>query len=352
MKKSLRKTLSLLLCMCLFASVATVSAFPASANYGDEVRSPYVTDVVPSDAETNRYYFYMPQDWRNEYNDAYDGKSLDSCKAGIYWWEGSYNCEKSGTGIGWPGYVIPDTDPGNPDVFVVDVPKDVEYVIFNNTVDSGYDMMEPVYKNAIITCNIPTKGYEPDDDGYGFYPDGIKNFDNMIFVRDPMPSNIDDFTGRDTYSGAWFYYYGGGEYGVNKERVEGEVYRDGEFPPYGLHVDEAVEVEVGAEKIINCDNSEATAEVEDPSIAEVVKNEETGTFTVKGIAPGTTKAIFTFIKKKFDENGYSTFFVSTAECTVKVTEPTARTTVTVKNTPITLYVKGTAKINADVKDGK
>ena len=317
--KTFKKSLSLFLCVCLFASIAVVAAFPASANYGDEVHRPLVTDVVPADEVTNTFYFYMPEAWRNEYNDAYDGASLDSCKAGIYWWDGTGSCEdaenQNGTGKGWPGHIIPDTDPADSNIFVVNVPIDVYTIIFNNTVDGGSDQDAPIYTKAIQTENIGTEFYSPADengvteDGYGFYPDGTDSFDGMIYVCNPKAISKNEFSGKETYRGVWFYYYGNGEYGINEEPVEGEIYSNGEFPPYGFDVDAEVEVEVGKETVIGCNDSDATAVVEDPSVAEVVKDEETGLFTVKGIAPGTTKVTFTLLKDSS---------VETAECVVTV----------------------------------
>lgn len=321
--KTFKKSLSLFLCVCLFASIAVVAAFPASANYGDELHRPIVSEIVPSDVETQTFYFYMPEAWRNEYNDAYDGVSLDSCKAGIYWWEGTANCEtaenQNGTGHGWPGYVITETDPSNPNVYVVKVPKDVYQIIFNNTVDGGSDQEAPIYTKAIQTVNVGTEFYSPGEDGYDFYPEGNDGFDGMIYVCNPNAIEINDYSGKETYKGVWFYYYGNGEYGINKERVEGEVYKDGKFPPYGLQIDESVEVEVGSVANITCNDNSATVEVEDPSIAEVIKDETLGTFSVKGLKAGTTKISFTVIKEKKDpDTGEVTRTPDTKYCTVTV----------------------------------
>lgn len=297
MKKSFKKLLSLLLCICIFASITTVSAFPVSANYGDEIHRPLITDIVPSDIETNRYYFYMPQDWRNEYNDAYDGVSLDSCRAGIYWWEDSYNCEKAenqnDTGKGWPGYVINETDPSDHNIFVADVPKDVVTIMFNNTVDGGGDPSIPVYDKSIYTRNIPVEYYSPDEDGYGFYPNGTETFDGMIYVIDPKWVEINEYGDRRITRGVWFYYYGNGEYGINKEPVEGEVYRDGEFPAYPLKVSESVTVEVGASAEIYCNYPTATFEVANSDIVDVTRSAYSDTISVVGRTPGTTTITFT-----------------------------------------------------------
>ncbi|MCH5299492.1 MAG: hypothetical protein J1E96_07005 [Ruminococcus sp.] len=374
--KTFKKSLSLFLCVCLFASIAVVAAFPASANYGDELHRPLVTDIV-KDVDTNTFYFYMPEAWRNELNDTYDGTSLESCKAGIYWWEGTGNCEaaenQNGTGKGWPGYVIPDTDPADSNIFVVDVPVDAYTIIFNNTVDGGSDQSSPDYVKAIQTANIGTEFYSADEDGYGFYPEGTDSFNGMIYVCNPKNISVNEYSGKETYNGVWFYYYGNGEYGINKERVEGEVYSNGQFPPYGLQVDETATVEVGAEATISCNDNAATAEVADPSVVELVKNEETGVFTIKGLKTGTTTVKFSLVKEKKDENGETTTVIETAECTVTVTEPveepttppatqpaptqpsqntTKPATVAKVNNPIKVTVAAAKKLTVKIKKGK
>ena len=211
---------------------------------------PLITDIVPADADTNTFYFYMPQEWRNDLNDVYDGKSLDSCKAGIFWWDGSYSCmepeNQGGTGKAWPGYVIPDTEPADSNIFVAKVPMDSWDIIFNNTVDGGSDQVAPEYLKAIQTTNIGTENYRANEDGYGFYPDGIKSFDGMIYVCDPKSTEVNGYNDKKTYKGAWLYYYGNGEYGINKEPVEGEIYSNGKFPKYGDEVDETEPTETAS----------------------------------------------------------------------------------------------------------
>ena len=105
-----KKSLSLLLAVCMLASMALVMTVASAEE--TKVHRPVVTEVVNSDpeiqVETNTYYFYMPEHWKNEYNDTYDGSNLDSCSAGIYWYGGDYKCDDY-TGEcaqGWPGYVI------------------------------------------------------------------------------------------------------------------------------------------------------------------------------------------------------------------------------------------------------
>ena len=357
--KTFKKSLSLFLCVCLFASIAVVAALPASANYGDDPHRPLLTETV-KDVETNTYYFYMPESWKNEYNDVYDGKSLDSCKAGVYWWEGSFQCEdaanQNGTGQGWPGYVITETDPADSNIYVAKVPTDVFTIVFNNTVNGTNDPDNPAYTKAIQTSNIVTDYYFPEDDKYGFYPDGSlevvgPSFNNMIYVCNPKDTDINEFSGKETYNGIWLFYYGNGEYGVNKERVEGEVYKNGEFPPYGLQVAESVEVEVGSEEVILCNDNAATAEVEDASIATVTKD-ASGVVKVKGVKAGTTTVTFTLVKEVVDkETGETTTKVETAVCKVTVTAKPAPKPPTVTKKANTMNVKANT-LSAKLKNAK
>jgi hypothetical protein len=226
--KTFKRSLSLVLSLCILASMAMVAAVTASANYGDEVRRPVVSEVVNSDPEnqvkTNTLRFYMPSAWRNDLNDRYDGTSLDSCVAGIYWWSGSYTSEDNHEGLdsGWPGFAITKTDEADSNIFVVDVPTDATTIIFNNTVDGGQDQADPKYVKAIQTENINTEGYDPGKDPYGFYPNGTIdedddstwNFDGMIYVSNPKAIEKNEFSGKETYKGCWFYYYGDGKYGI------------------------------------------------------------------------------------------------------------------------------------------
>lgn len=217
-------------------SAFAAEAFSASANYSDDLRRADIKDAVPKGTDTNRFYFYMPEEWRNAYNDAYDGKNLSSCAAGIYWWSGTANCDEYYKAIGqksWPGYVVAEKEVGDPNIFVADCPKDVENIIFNNTVDGGEDKNDEKYFAANQTVNIYCESCYPEDDKYGFYPNGLESMDNMIFVCAPFESTTSELT-KETVKGEWFYYYGGGKYGYLKTLAEAQannaVFSGGKFP--------------------------------------------------------------------------------------------------------------------------
>jgi hypothetical protein len=141
--KALKKTLSLVLAVCLVASMACVAAVSVSANAGDPVHSRLVTDVVNSEpdnqVDTDTFYFYCPDDWKNEYNDYYnynpETKTFDGpggyFAAGIYWWDGPYNANdyKGDLEQGWPGFAVTETDPGCANVYVAKVPHTADKII-------------------------------------------------------------------------------------------------------------------------------------------------------------------------------------------------------------------------------
>ena len=241
--KTLKKTLSLILAVCLIASVFAVAAVSVSANYGDETHAMDVKDAVPAADQAKTFYFYMPEQWRNTYNDAYDGADLASCQAGIYWWDTSYSPKAvyGDTRKDWPGYNISETDPADKNIFVARCPADISTVIFNNTVNApetaDKDLNEEnqkCYAAALQTANLTAEYYMPGEDGYGFYPDGTADCNGMIFVCNLKDTEVNEFSGKETYKGAWFYYYGEGKYGTYKTLDEAvaanAVFANGEWP--------------------------------------------------------------------------------------------------------------------------
>ena len=81
MRNSFKKALSLVLAVLVLASMACVVA---SANSGQNVNNK-LTDIITSTEGTNTYYFYMPDAWKNQYNDTYVEGDESSYAAGIYW---------------------------------------------------------------------------------------------------------------------------------------------------------------------------------------------------------------------------------------------------------------------------
>lgn len=149
--------------------------------------------------ETNRYYFFMPNDWENKLSD----------DAGIYWWEGTNDCINN-----WPGYKAKKTDVDG--LFYYDVPKDVTSIIWNNYINGGTDPDAEVYKLAKQSANIGTEYYEPNESE--LYPEGLESFDNMVFVLDYNTIDYNTFVYPYPINGEWYYYYGNGEYGTTPEK--------------------------------------------------------------------------------------------------------------------------------------
>ncbi len=210
--KTLKKIITALLCMTLLFSIS-ITCFAAP----DHSR-------VDEEKTTNRYYFYMPEIWRNEYTDT----------AGIYWWDGTDACDS------WPGYKAHETEVKG--VYYYDVPKDVTMIIWNNNLNGGTDPDAEIYGFADQTENICAEFYFPDE--VDTYPEGVESFDGMIYVVD-FRNYSSSFWEKTSYKGEWYYYYGNGEYGLTPEK--GEVFckssylmeplEAGEFAIYDINAD-------------------------------------------------------------------------------------------------------------------
>ncbi len=185
--KTTKRIITALLCITLLLSTG-ITCFAVSE-----------PATVDEETTTNRYYFYMPEIWKNEYTDT----------AGIYYWEGTDACDS------WPGYKAHETEVKG--VFYYDVPKDVTTIIWNNYLDGGFDEEEKIYHLANQTNNICSEFYFPDESEA--YPEGVASFDGMIFVTD-FRCYTSDYSGKATYDGEWYYYYGNGEYGLTPEKSE------------------------------------------------------------------------------------------------------------------------------------
>ena len=143
----------------------------------------------PKPAGTNRYYFYLPEQWINDY--AYT--------AGIYWWEGSIS------GDYWPGNEAKSA--GVEGVYYYDIATDTPTIIWDNYLDGGMDSSSDIYNSALQTVDIPVSG---------------SDYDGMIFVVNLSDEQINSFTNKVTYGGQWYYYYGSGQYGNAPTKAEAE----------------------------------------------------------------------------------------------------------------------------------
>lgn len=230
-----KRILSVILAAVLTGSMAAISAISASA-----ILEPTGEYTPGEGIETNRYYFYMPQEWYNEH----------TTSAGMYWWSGTDACgavDGSGGDLKWPGYKAWASEDVE-GLFYMDVPTDVPNVIWNNYVDGGEDTTLPIYTLAVQTVDIlceyysegDTELYDNLDDGNFFanaeesllgdkamLGDFADNFfieeeegfgisftmDNMIYIVDPSLTVENPLNGKLTYGGEWHFYYGDGTYG-------------------------------------------------------------------------------------------------------------------------------------------
>ena len=239
-----KKLVSLLLAGSVVASMAAIASVSASAIIdsngcyapGDNVK-----------CGTHRYYFALPNTWLSEYSDS----------AGAYWYNGTDACgavDGSGGDLKWPGYKAQRDEykSSSYGLYYVDCPTDVPQIIWNNYTDGGEDKEAPIYLTAKQSNDANTEFYVADDsDLYdqdwfdemeesfngdkaklgdfadNFFYDEVYdlgfalNFDNMIFVV-PSEPNGENFQGKPTYNGDWYFYYGNGEYGTYPTKEEAE----------------------------------------------------------------------------------------------------------------------------------
>ncbi len=153
----------------------------------------------------NRYFFYKPKDnWEN----------ASTTSAGIYWKEGSETPES------FPGYkmnLIKNYPHGS--IYFYDVPKDVKSLSFNNFFYGGEDSTSEFFKQEIKTVDVSV---------------GVSG---MIFITDAYKIETNLFSGRQTYDGDWFYYYGNGEYGFYPEKpADLDYVYDAPMSSWYLHI--------------------------------------------------------------------------------------------------------------------
>lgn len=255
-----KKLISIILSCVLVLSLALVGVIGVSAAIDTDGR------YVPSEGtETHRLYFAMPDSWKSEKFNAND--------AGAYWWSGTdsgASIDGTSTGAAWPGYKIQVAD-ADANLFYVDIPTDVPNVIFNNFLNGGerktdeagnvtFQYGEEQFKAAKQTVDILCQYYSEGDNEYydslldgdfwaqaqeafdgndktffgnfadNFFEDpdwGISmNFNNMIYVTDPNKLSVNEISGKETYGGEFYFYYG-----LNEETGK---YEYGPLPNYDM----------------------------------------------------------------------------------------------------------------------
>lgn len=229
-----KKIVSIVLALVLLVATAVVSVSAAVGEYYEPK-----TYEPKAEVDRYRYFFLLPDDWKNEYTES----------AGAYWWDGTESCgsaDGANEGVKWPGYKInqfsPDTvtqnyidKDGNEasftgTVWYVDCPTDVTTIIFHNAYDGG-DMSwdnfdEDRFVKAYQTVDIGSEYYDYGESDN--YPEGTESFNNMIYIINPNQTVINDLTGKSVFAGEWYYYHGGNEWDTALDPVYGGV--DGELP--------------------------------------------------------------------------------------------------------------------------
>ena len=217
-----KKIVSVILTLMLLISTSAMAMISVSAADGEYYEpQPYNASDAAKEIGFNRYFFLLPDNWKNDYTQS----------AGIYWWSGTDACgslDGAQAGVKWPGYKIyqfsneqvtmyanNDKNTGEAivtgTVWYVDVPKDVPTIIFSNALDGGDatwdNFNEDKYKNAFQTDDIQVEGIWPED-GNPNYPEMVDTMNNMIYIIDPSQTS-ESVTGKQTFYGDWYFYHGG-----------------------------------------------------------------------------------------------------------------------------------------------
>ena len=160
---------------------------------------------------SRRYFFAMPKDWY----------TFNNAMACAYWWDGTDSC------VDWQhSYQMrstPLTLEDGSNVYYIDIAEGVGTIIFNNGIDGGAKPAEgeepsPNWGKNFQTANVNLEGYDANESAV--YPDGVKNFGNMIFVVDPSKVDVNKLSGATTYGGEWYYLHADGKY----DTTEGTTY--------------------------------------------------------------------------------------------------------------------------------
>lgn len=259
--KMTKKIMSMILSIAMVLSIAVVGISGVSAAVDSDGR------YVPSEGveETHRVYFLMPESWKSEKFNAND--------AGAYWWNGSdagSSLDGTSVGVAWPGYKMQVENAEN-NIFYLDLPTDVPNLDFNNYLNGGlrtedaetgkvtFEFSEEQFKAAKQTADVSCQYYSEGDNEYydnlldgefwtkaqeafdgndktflgkfadNFFEDpdwGISMYlTNMIYVIDPSNTSV-SVTGKETYAGEFYFYYG-----LNEETGK---YEYGSLPNYDM----------------------------------------------------------------------------------------------------------------------
>ncbi|MEE1016704.1 MAG: hypothetical protein U0L27_03420 [Ruminococcus sp.] len=235
-------------------SIATVSA--AEAAPPNPNRLPEYTPSAG--VETRTVMFAMPGSWIGE-----EGSTTRQTwekygsAAGLYWWGGEDNPDEAPAAAshGWPGWKMKKVSEGDiANLYSTLASRKAPNMIFSNFIDGGMDTSYPEYNTSQQTEDLQVEWFGEGDSDY--YPkefwdylynnyeedfienpnyqieefgDYAKNFfyddmdesiyqyiDNMVFVTDYHidPNKVSPVSGKAGFPGAFYFYYGNGEFGI------------------------------------------------------------------------------------------------------------------------------------------
>lgn len=285
----------------------------------------------PDKGNKVRYYFAMPKEWI----------TFTNAKACAYWWDGTDKCTD------WQHSYQMKSTPIEKDngtkVYYVDVSVDVRNIIFSNGIDVGTkdgDYTSLNWGKSYQTDNISLEGYAPGENKV--FPDGIDNFDNLVYVINTSDTSINEKNGSVIFSGGWYYLHSDG------------CWDDKEGSQYEL---ESVNVKLNKTLLTLNLSDKRTF-----TLKATIKNKRFDT-KVKWSSSDEKVA-------KVDENGVVTAvnygqaivsisvhnpgesFIKSDKCIVNVVKPTVKkTVVNLSKTSVSLYVKGTTTVKPIIKNG-
>ncbi len=256
MKFKVKKLISILLVVVIIISVA-ITGISSSFAAGAPPNPNRLPEYTPSaGVETRNVMFAMPGFWTGSEGSA-DRETWEKygSTAGLYWWGGEDNPDEApaAAGHGWPGWKMK-KNPYIPNLYSTAMSKSSPNAIFSNFVDGGMDNSYPEYNADKHTKDLQIEWFGQGDSDYyplefwdylydNYYDAFLENFvysikdfgeyadnfffdeyddaiyqyiDDMIFVVDynQMNMQISPVSGKGGYSGAFYFYYGNGEFGI------------------------------------------------------------------------------------------------------------------------------------------
>ena len=164
------------------------------------------TYTGPINNKSKRYFFAMPEKWFN----------FSNATACAFWWSGEDACyDQQHSYIMRPTSINTDDDSV---VYYIDVAENVHNIIFTNGIEGsekrpiGNDY-DPNYNKNLQTFSINLDRYKVGE--CDLYPDGVDNFDNMIYVVDSNSRISVDPSGY-LYKGNWYYLHSDGKWDTSK----------------------------------------------------------------------------------------------------------------------------------------